>query len=64
MIVIEKVRQYLRSISSSEEDYQKRLGEVWINSRYRNAECPHSECKTCEDCPMNHLTYTRRRNCF
>ena len=61
MTVIEKLRLYIRSISSDEEDYDRRLGEVWVNPKHRNEECSHPEYETCENCPMNHLTWTRRR---
>ena len=54
MITIDKVRAYLRSISNSEEEYNKLLDMVYINPDRRNKPCIHPECE-CAECPINYF---------
>ena len=53
MIAIDKIRQYLRSVSEDEEYYDYLLITSFIDPRYRNKECQHPEHETCETCPLN-----------
>lgn len=53
MITIDKIRQYLKSISKSDEEYNKLLLETWVDPEKRNKECSHPEHETCENCPLN-----------
>lgn len=59
MKTIDKIRAYLKSISTTEEDYNKLLDKVWISPTRRNSECLHPEQETCARCPLN---YFRRDN--
>lgn len=61
MIVIDKVKQYLRSISTTETEYQKLLSRIWINPKFRNEECQHPEYITCDICPLNHFHNLKKR---
>ena len=53
MITIDKVRNYVRSISKDEEHYNHLLERIYISPTYRNKECRHPEHETCENCPLN-----------
>jgi hypothetical protein len=55
MIVIDKVRQYIRSLAKDDKHYKELLDRVWIRYDRRNKECPHPEYETCEGCPKNML---------
>lgn len=59
MKTIDKIRQYLRSIAATEQEYSQLLDRVWIDPTKRNKECVHPEQETCAGCPMN---YFRRSN--
>lgn len=54
MIVIDKVRLYLKSIAKNEEHYQKLLYNIYINPKHRNLECKYEDL-SCADCPKNHF---------
>lgn len=54
MVVIDKAREYLRSIADSEEHYNYLLNNVWVNPTFRNSQCQHPEL-SCGDCPLNFL---------
>lgn len=53
MIVIDKVRQYIRSLAKDDKHYKELLDRIWVNPHRRNKECPHPECETCRECPKN-----------
>ena len=53
MKTIDKIRQYVRSISSTDEDYNRRLLEIYVDPNMRNRECKHPEFQSCGDCPLN-----------
>lgn len=59
MKTIDKIRCYIRSISSTEDAYNKLLNKIWINPEQRMRECKHPEQETCAGCPLNYFRKER-----
>lgn len=55
MKTIDKIRDYLRSISTTDEEYNKLLDKVWISPTRRNSKCQYPEQETCAGCPLNYF---------
>ena len=54
MTVLEKVRQWIRSLAASDEEYCDILGKIYINPIRRNMECENPQ-ENCGSCGKNYL---------